>query len=77
MMSARSRDVMRDAAILRTLTERDRWVRRRAELRAASAPADELAKVERQVSYYNALAEDMKKHVRPATTRDLLQSLFS
>lgn len=68
---------MRDTAILRTLSERDRWVRRRDELRAASAGPDEIAKVDRQVSYYQALAEEMKREVRPARTRDLLRSLFS
>lgn len=68
---------MRDSAILRTLQERDRWVRRLAELRAASAGSEEVAKADRQVAYYNALAEDMKRQVRPATTRDFLQSLFS
>lgn len=61
---------MRESAILRTLSELDRWKRRRDELRA------ELEKVERQVAYYEALAQDMKKEVRPAKTGDLLRSIF-
>jgi hypothetical protein len=61
---------MRESAILRTLSELDRWKRRRDELRA------ELEKVDRQVAYYEALAQDMKKEVRPAKTGDLLRSIF-
>jgi len=61
---------MRDAAILRALGELDRWKRRREELRA------ETDKVDRQIAYYEALAEDMKRETRPATTRDLLRSLL-
>lgn len=61
---------MRDAAILRALSELDRWKRRQGELRA------ELEKVERQVAYYEALAQDMKKEVRPARVADLLRTLF-
>ncbi len=60
---------MRESAIVRALAELDRWKRRREELRA------EMQKVERQVAYYEALAEDMKREVRPAKTGDLL-SLF-
>ena len=66
---------MRDTAILRTLHELDRWRRRRTELVAGSASEDEIAKVDRQVAYYQALAEDMKREVRPARTRDLLSLL--
>ncbi|HET6406202.1 MAG TPA: hypothetical protein VFH78_16320 [Candidatus Thermoplasmatota archaeon] len=66
---------MRDTAILRTLHELDRWRRRRAELLTMRASEEELAKVERQVAYYQALAEDMKREVRPARTRDLLSLL--
>ena len=62
--------IMRESAILRTLGELDRWKRRRADLRA------ELEKVERQVAYYEALAHDMKREVKPARTGDLLKSLF-
>ena len=66
---------MRDTAILRTLHELDRWRQRRTELVAGSASEDEIAKVDRQVAYYQALAEDMKREVRPARTRDLLSLL--
>ena len=66
---------MRDRAILRTLNELDRWRERRAELLAVRAGADEIAKVERQIAYYQALAEDMKREVGPARTRDLLSLL--
>jgi len=75
MVEARSRAIMPDRAILRTLNELDRWRKRRDELVATRASADELAKVDRQISYYQALAEDMKREVRPATTRDLLSLL--
>jgi hypothetical protein len=61
---------MRDQAILRTLGELDRWRKRQAELRA------ELEKVERQVLYYEALAKDMKKEVRPARLSDLLRTML-
>lgn len=61
---------MRETAIVRALGELDRWKRREQELRA------ELEKVQRQVAYYEALAQDMKKEVRPAKTGDLLKSLF-
>lgn len=61
---------MRDTAIARALAELERWKRRRDELRA------ELQKVERQVAYYEALTQDMKKEIRPARTGDLFASLF-
>jgi hypothetical protein len=60
---------MSDKAILRALTELDRWKARESELRA------ELEKVTRQVAYYEALAQDMKKESRPARVADLLRSL--
>ena len=66
---------MRDAAILRTLGELDRWKRRRDELRASSMRGAEIEKVERQIAYYQALAEDMKREMRPARTSDLLSLL--
>jgi hypothetical protein len=58
---------MTDKAILRALSELDRWRGREVELRA------ELEKVERQVAYYEALAQDMKKESRPARVADLLR----
>lgn len=61
---------MSEKAILRTLQELDRWTKREAELRA------ELAKVERQVAYYQALAQDMKREVKPARASDLLRAFF-
>lgn len=75
---------MRDTAILRTLSELDRWKRRRDELRAelgflrrwTPAARAELEKVERQVSYYEALTRDMKREVKPAGIADLLRTFF-
>lgn len=62
--------IMREKAILRTLDELDRWKRRQDELRA------ELVKVERQVAYYEALAHDMKREVKPTRMGDLLRSFM-
>lgn len=59
---------MSEKAILRALSELERWRRREAELR------DELAKVQRQVHYYEALAQDMKREVRPSRVSDLLRA---
>lgn len=59
---------MTEKAILRALDELDRWRRREAELRA------ELEKAQRQVQYYEALAKDMKREVRPARVSDLLRA---
>lgn len=67
---------MRDSAILRTLSELDRWRARLDELRARRVDRAELEAAERQVAYYQALAEDMKREVRPAGTRDLLSAIF-
>ncbi len=61
---------MSEKAILRTLTELDRWKRRHEDLKA------EIEKVERQVAYYEALAHDMKKETRPTGLRDLLRTFF-
>lgn len=66
---------MREQAILRTLSELDRWKRKRNDLRAAGEGA-ELEAAERQVAYYEALSRDMKREVQPVRTRDFL-SLFS
>jgi hypothetical protein len=63
---------MQDSAILRALSELDRWKRRRNELLDKKGVRAELDHVERQVAYYQALAEDMKRQLRPAGTRDLL-----
>ncbi|MFA5861496.1 MAG: hypothetical protein WDA16_07350 [Candidatus Thermoplasmatota archaeon] len=61
---------MSEKAILLTLAELDRWKEREAQLRA------ELEKVERQVAYYEALAQDMKKEVRPARLSDLFRAFL-
>lgn len=61
---------MREKAVLRTLSELDRWKRRREDLRA------ELEKVERQITYYEALSSDMKKEIRPARTVDFFKMMF-
>lgn len=55
-------------AILQTLQELDRWRERERALH------DELRKVQRQVAYYEALARNMKRDVRPARLEDLLRS---
>lgn len=62
---------MRESAILRALGELDRWTRRLEELRGRKDARAEIEQVERQVAYYQALTEDMKKETRPAGTRDL------
>ena len=67
---------MRDSAILRALSELDAWKRRRDELRGRKDARVELEAVERQVAYYQALAEDMKREFRPARTGDLLSAIF-
>lgn len=61
---------MSEKAILRTLDELDRWRRRELELRS------ELEKAQRQVAYYEALTQDMKKEVRPARVSDLLRAFL-
>jgi len=60
---------MREKAVLTTLSELDRWKRRQKEVE------EELAKVNRQVAYYEALARDMKREMQPATVKDLLRSM--
>lgn len=61
---------MREKAVLRTLTELDRWKRRQQDL------LQELEKVERQVAYYEALTSDMKKEIRPVRTVDFFRLMF-
>lgn len=61
---------MSEKAILRALSELERWQRREAELKL------ELEKAQRQVAYYEALAKDMKREVRPARVADLLRAFF-
>ena len=78
--------------VLRALAELDRWQQRQTELRVSLAIASregraadgrtgdelraELDKVNRQVSYYQALTHDMKKQSRPARLSDMLRTLF-
>ena len=66
---------MRETAILRALSELDRWTRRREELRGRKDARAEIEMVDRQVAYYQALTEDMKKQTRPAGTRDFFALL--
>lgn len=66
---------MQESAILRALSELDRWTKRREELRSRKGERSEIEAVERQVAYYQALTEDMKRQTRPAGTRDFF-SLF-
>lgn len=56
-------------SILRTLAELDRWKRRQTALR------EELARVQRQVQYYEALVREMKREAKPARFADLLRGL--
>lgn len=58
-------------AILTTLSELDKWRRRRQELK------EELEKVDRQVSYYESLAREMKRDVKPPRVADMLKALFN
>ncbi len=60
---------MREEAILTTLTELDRWKRKRDALRA------ELARADQQVGYYEALVRDMKREVQPPRLLDLLKAM--
>lgn len=58
-----------DETILTALAELDRWRRRQEALR------EELARVNRQVAYYEALVRDMKREARPARLKDLLRAM--
>ena len=66
---------MRETAILRALSELDRWTKRREELRGRKDARADIEMVDRQVAYYQALTEDMKKQTRPAGTRDFFALL--
>ena len=57
---------MQDQALLRTLTELDRWMKRQDELRL------ELGQADRHVAYYYAPARDVKKETLPARLSDRL-----
>lgn len=71
--------------ILLALEERDRWKEREEdlqnELRYApkeekKAKQKELTQIKEQVAYYDALAKDMKKSVRPSKLSNLLNALI-
>ena len=71
---------MTDTAVVRTLAELERWRRRRLTvLTMHEGKADlrgELEKVDRQLSYYENLAQEMKREMRPAGLADLLRTFF-
>jgi hypothetical protein len=71
--------------ILLALEERDRWLERESELveeiktspkEERAAKKEELEKIKEQVAYYDALAKDMKKSVKPTKVSHLLKTLF-
>ena len=71
--------------ILLALEERDRWKEREFELREVMKTMprqekrqkrDELELIKEQVAYYEALARDMKKSVKPSKVPHLLNSLI-
>lgn len=59
-----------EQAILAAISELEKWRSRRDELRG------DLAKVNRQVAYYESLTREMKREVRPPRVVDLLKALF-
>jgi predicted ATPase len=72
--------------ILLALEERDRWKERETEMeneikrlpKVERRPKQkELAQIKEQVAYYDALAKDMKKSVRPSKISNLLNALLA
>jgi hypothetical protein len=72
--------------ILLALEERDRWKERETEMeneikrlpKVDRKPKQkELAQIREQVAYYDALAKDMKKSVRPSKISNLLNALLA
>jgi predicted nucleic acid-binding Zn-ribbon protein len=72
--------------ILLALEERDRWKDREADLEREmkELPKEEkkqkqkeLTQIREQVVYYDALAKDMKKSVRPSKLSNLLNALIA
>jgi hypothetical protein len=70
--------------ILFALQERERWKEREMELQneiksspksERQAKQEELERIKEQVAYYDALARDMKKSVKPSKVSHLLHSL--
>lgn len=64
-------DELPEQAVARAIEELDKWRRRRDELQ------DELERADRQVRYYESLAQDMKREVRPPRVTDMLRALFN
>jgi archaellum component FlaC len=71
--------------ILFALQERDRWIERetdlKREMRGVSkeekgAKQEELERIKEQIAYYDALARDMKKSVKPSKLSHLMNSLL-
>ncbi len=72
--------------ILLALEERNRWKEREADMQneIKSLPKEdkkikqkELTQIKEQVAYYDALAKDMKKSVRPSKLSNLLNALIA
>ena len=72
--------------ILLALEERDRWKEREVDMQneIQSLPKEEkktkqkeLIQIREQVAYYDALAKDMKKNVRPSKLSNLLNALIA
>jgi hypothetical protein len=71
--------------ILLALEERDRWKERELDMQLEiknapktekKAKQKELSQIREQVAYYDALAKDMKKSVRPSKLSNLLNALI-
>ncbi len=72
--------------ILLALEERDRWIERETEMQneikrlpkqERKSKQKELAQIKEQVAYYDALAKDMKKSVRPSKISNFLNALLA
>ncbi|UCG69417.1 MAG: hypothetical protein JSV09_16885 [Thermoplasmata archaeon] len=71
--------------ILFALQERDRWKEREIEVKKEiklspieerRVKQEELERIKEQVAYYDALARDMKKSIKPSKVPHLLKSLI-
>ena len=72
--------------ILLALEERNRWIERETDMQneIKNLPKEdkktkqkELIQIREQVAYYDALAKDMKKSVRPSKLSNLLNALIA
>jgi hypothetical protein len=72
--------------ILLALEERDRWKEREEDMQneikdlpkeEKKTKQKELIQIREQVAYYDALAKDMKKSVRPSKLSNLLNALIA